>query len=74
VDHLRFSSIKTQALPVVVDLQGSKWRLGQFEARRLASGSQIRLVLGETSRQADVLPVPHADFFTAAPHSSRKFA
>jgi pyruvate kinase len=73
VDHLRvFFDQNGRALPVVVDLQGSKWRLGQFEARELASGSQIRLVLGETSRQADVLPVPHADFFTAAPQSSRE--
>lgn len=55
---------------LVLDLQGSKWRLGQFPAAELRSGQELRLEPGETSRAPGVLPVPHPDFFLAAPHSS----
>lgn len=73
VERLRvFYNQTGQVTPVVVDLQGSKWRLGQIEARELATGERIRLVQAAESRQAGVLPVPHADFFTAAPQSSRE--
>ena len=56
-------------LPLVLDLQGSKWRLGRFEPFELVEGEKIELVLAETSEQAGLLPVPHADFFKAAPLS-----
>lgn len=61
-----------KALPVVIDLQGSKWRLGQIEARELVAGQRVSLVQATASQQAGVLPVPHADFFAAAPQSSRE--
>lgn len=56
-------------LPLVLDLQGSKWRLGQFEPFELVEGELVELVFGEISGQRGIVPVPHADFFKAAPLS-----
>lgn len=53
-----------------LDLQGSKWRLGQFAALELTEGQTIELVLAPSSDRPDRLPVPHADFFQAASVSS----
>jgi len=55
---------------VVLDLQGSKWRLGQFLPFLLREGSRVMLVHALESSRDGVLPVPHADFFRAAPQSS----
>ncbi|MGE5377712.1 MAG: pyruvate kinase [Bacteroidota bacterium] len=55
---------------LVLDLQGSKWRLGQFSPLELVDGQTIELVLSPTSDRPDCLPVPHADFFQAALLSS----
>lgn len=56
--------------PLVLDLQGSKWRLGCFEKRQLDHGRMIDLVHASTTLRPDELPVPHADFFQAAAESS----
>jgi pyruvate kinase len=53
-------------VPLTLDLQGSKWRLGQFPTFLLEPGSSVNLVLAETSSTAGCLPVPHRDFFQAA--------
>ncbi len=55
--------------PVVLDLQGSKWRLGAFSAFDLREGQTITLRRAESANEPNVLPVPHADFFHAAPRS-----
>jgi len=54
------------SFPVVLDLQGSKWRLGQFAPRALRLGEMLRLILADASDQPDALPVPHPDFFRMA--------
>ena len=54
----------------MLDLQGSKWRLGQFAPLELVEGQTIELVLAPSTEQPDRLPVPHADFFQAALISS----
>jgi pyruvate kinase len=51
---------------VVLDLQGSKWRLGQFPTFKLKKGETIELAFGLSSDKPQVLPVPHEDFFQAA--------
>ncbi len=56
--------------PLVLDLQGSKWRLGNFAEFTLQAGQSVALVRAESADQPQVLPVPHADFFRAAPGSS----
>ncbi len=58
--------------PLVLDLQGSKWRLGQFKAFELGDGQRVELVNAAAADRPGVLPVPHADFFRAAPVSSGK--
>jgi pyruvate kinase len=55
---------------LVLDLQGSKWRLGQFAPLELVEGQIIDLVFTHFTDQPNCLPVPHADFFQAAPLSS----
>ncbi len=55
---------------LTLDLQGSKWRLGQFAPLELVEGQTVELVLAPESRLPNCLPVPHADFFQAAPVSS----
>ena len=57
-------------VPIVLDLQGSKWRLGQFSPMELEVGQQITLQLGKTCPNAEIIPVPHADFFKALLQSS----
>jgi pyruvate kinase len=52
--------------PLVLDLQGSKWRLGRFTPFDLAPGRRVDLILADAAAGAGVLPVPHADFFRAA--------
>ncbi len=56
--------------PLVLDLQGSKWRLGDFSTRQLESGQRIELINASSSDRSNALPVPHADFFQAAAMSS----
>lgn len=73
VERLRaFFDRQKHIIPVVIDLQGSKWRLGQLPAGELAAGQPVTLITAGTSTSSDVLPVAHADFFAAAPQSSRE--
>lgn len=82
-DLLPFCASQAPQLPVVLDVQGSKWRLGQFEAFTLRAGETVELVLGagpaptlpgKAGGGLAVLPVPHADFFAAAPFSDGRIA
>ena len=57
---------------LVLDLQGSKWRLGQFAPLEVMEGRTIELILASSTDQPDSLPVPHADFFQAALLSSNE--
>jgi len=58
------------AIPyIVLDLQGSKWRLGSFDPFVLVENSLVTLMFTDVTSQASVLPVPHQDFFTAAAES-----
>ncbi len=56
--------------PLVLDLQGSKWRLGHFSACDLSPGQSVTLIHAASTDQPHRLPVPHPDFFRAAPLSS----
>lgn len=56
-------------VPLALDLQGSKWRLGQMDPLLLEEGRRVTLALAEQSSDPQVLPVPHADFFKAAQRS-----
>jgi pyruvate kinase len=56
--------------PLILDLQGSKWRLGQFPACELTGGQRVTLVRAASADRPNVLPVPHPDFFRAASMSS----
>jgi pyruvate kinase len=62
----RFNSQRAKAIPIVLDLQGSKWRLGRFHAFTLSKNQRITLCLAESADDEAVLPVPHPDFFQAA--------
>ena len=55
---------------LVLDLQGSKWRLGDFTTCVLVAGQHVELVSAASSDRPGVLPVPHPDFFQAARVSS----
>jgi pyruvate kinase len=61
--------LRGRGVPVVLDLQGSKWRLGQFEGRGVMLNERVTLVLDKISEDAGEIPVPHADFFIAAARS-----
>lgn len=56
--------------PLVLDLQGSKWRLGHFAAFDLVPGHSVELVYAPATDRPGILPVPHLDFFQAAPTAS----
>jgi pyruvate kinase len=57
---------------LVLDLQGSKWRLGEFPTCTLTPDQHVELIYAASSDRSDALPVPHADFFQAAPLSSEE--
>lgn len=57
---------------LVLDLQGSKWRLGEFSPFELQAGQVVELHEGASAHQSGVLPVPHADFFQAAAASGQE--
>jgi pyruvate kinase len=65
-----FAATQNPTPPTVLDLQGSKWRLGDFPTRTLEPDEAIELVYASTSDRPTALPVPHHDFFQAAPISS----
>jgi pyruvate kinase len=67
-----FLNAQHPAPAVVLDLQGSKWRLGEFAACSLDLGQQVELVYAATADRANTLPVPHPDFFQAAAQSSEE--
>jgi pyruvate kinase len=50
-----------QRLPVVVDLQGAKMRLGKFEKRVVQRGERLRFVHNFEAK--DALPLPHPELF-----------
>ncbi|MCE1255659.1 MAG: pyruvate kinase [Anaerolineae bacterium] len=64
--YLDFTQSMPESPVLVLDLQGSKWRLGEFSPVLLSEGQTVSLVLADSSQQADFLPVPHKDFFSAA--------
>ena len=57
-------------LPLVLDLQGSKWRLGKFIPFELITGRVIQLMHTDSIDDDQALPIPHADFFAASSSSS----
>lgn len=59
-------------MPVILDMQGSKWRIGQIDSYSLGQDERVELVCAAASQDRTQLPVPHPDFFTAAPQSSRR--
>ena len=70
LDQLEPFRAEQEAKPaLVLDLQASKWRLGDFIPFELNEGRLVRLVLAASTSAEDTLPVPHADFFSAAPVS-----
>jgi pyruvate kinase len=59
---------------LTLDLQGSKWRLGQFPPITLRRTQRVTLALAVETSQPGLLPVPHPDFFQAALLSSPELA
>jgi pyruvate kinase len=58
-----------RSISLILDLQGSKWRLGECKTRMTLVGEQIELTMSSTSDHPRQISVPHADFFKAAPLS-----
>jgi pyruvate kinase len=65
-----FSSRLEQAPAVALDLQGSKWRLGEFGACELAAGEMVEVVYALESNRPGIFPTPHLDFFKAVQSSN----
>jgi pyruvate kinase len=66
---------RSNEIGIVLDLQGSKWRLGDFPTCELSIGQTIDFIHQKTAGTENgssrlELPVPHIDFFTAAPSSN----
>jgi pyruvate kinase len=61
-----FLRARASAASIFLDLQGSKWRLGRFPTFGLEKQQVVELVLAETLKFGNTLPVPHQDFFKAA--------
>jgi pyruvate kinase len=59
---------------LVLDLQGSKWRLGSFDPFELIEDQRVELHYTASTRDPGILPVPHPDFFLAASLSNGQIA
>jgi pyruvate kinase len=68
----KFRSCSFPDIDLILDLQGSKWRLGDIEPEKLHNGQELVLRYQTTSKNKNILPVPHQDFFQAASSSSRE--
>lgn len=55
---------------IVLDLQGSKWRIGRIDPTTVEAGDRLMLSAGDSSQEATVIPVPHEAFFRALEASS----
>jgi pyruvate kinase len=62
-DVLHRVRVTLPRLPVVVDLQGAKMRLGEFEKRAVRRGERLRFALDPEVR--DALSLPHPELFRA---------
>jgi pyruvate kinase len=69
-ERLTASTVAPFPLSLILDLQGSKWRLGQFPTFALREGRTVDLVCEIETLSENVLPVPHGDFFDAAAASN----
>jgi pyruvate kinase len=58
--------LESSGMILVLDLQGSKWRLGKFHPFELGKDQKVDLILADETELSNVLPVPHPDFFQAA--------
>ncbi len=65
-----FRSSRRENIQIVLDLQGSKWRVGEFDPFTLIEGELIELRLAGSTTRTGEIPVPHRDFFSAANISS----
>lgn len=65
----RFIDVSGASSPIYLDLQASKWRLGEFSTFSLQEGQLITLLNEPSTATMGTLPVPHEDFFRAAPFS-----
>ncbi|MFO7624217.1 MAG: pyruvate kinase [Anaerolineales bacterium] len=61
-----FNNSNGSQYPLVLDLQGSKWRLGQFTPYELVENQEVQLVYATDTHRQHELPVPHPDFFLSA--------
>lgn len=52
------------SIPLVIDLQGAKMRLGWFAARTVVVGQTVRFVVGESESESGI-PLPHPELFDA---------
>jgi pyruvate kinase len=50
------------SLPVILDLQGAKMRIGKYPTGTLYA-QKVTLFLGQESNNPKYIPVPHASFF-----------
>jgi pyruvate kinase len=67
-----FLTAQESVPPLVLDLQGSKWRLGNFASFDLGDGQSVEFIYAASTDRPNTLPVPHQDFFKAAPVSSKE--
>ncbi len=60
----RISAVRQQLpeIPIIVDLQGAKMRLGLFTSKRVEAGQRIRFSM---DAREDAVPVPHPEIFNA---------
>ncbi len=66
-DLRALSKTVNRPIGILADLQGPKIRLGTIQggARMLQLEEKVRLVLGESSENAEDIPIPHPEIFEA---------
>jgi pyruvate kinase len=63
-DTITHARERAPRIPIVVDLQGAKMRLGDFEQRPVSAGQRLSFVLTDSPAK-DQIPLPHPEPFAA---------
>jgi len=59
-EYIDNAQSRAPQIPIIIDLQGAKMRLGDFEPRNVVAGQQVSFALAETA-STDNIPLPHPE-------------
>src|ERR1017187_10521065 len=59
-EYIDSAQSRAPQIPIIIDLQGAKMRLGDFEPRRVSVGQCVSFALAQVA-SAEKIPLPHPE-------------